>query len=369
MRLPAKKTDKSAKAQTKPLAYGWVAFAWWRHGKAWQVDGTLTKSYAEALDYCALLERRAEARGAKAGSVKFGVCETMCVMDGALTDEKQGVADHLVVFRDDSLREAFADFERWLPAAINGKGVLHYSTWVEGGRKHQGPTKIKKEGGGKAVSKPELKEYLVSVRVATADREQAHYLVGMMLSTESTMFSFGGSCRVNWESLHAEEVPEARAPQVAEEVPSGNAGGKEAVIVRDFVYMGFRCVVNFHNGGVHCGYVEIPAGHKLHGVHYNRKPLKKVNVHGGLTYSNQMPPLGLDAAPGWWIGFDCKHHGDAPNWDLAREQGIISYAFYEKMKKLDAGFYEKGCTFKDADYVEAELRRLVEQLGEEGGEP
>jgi hypothetical protein len=95
-----------------------------------------------------------------------------------------------------------------------------------------------------------------------------------------------------------------------------------------------------------CGYVEVPAGHPLHGVDYSEPtrliPVDKVegvtlgakspllcisagarafdgesirrspdvafDAHGGLTYSGSGYPVASD---GWWFGFDCAHSGDA----------------------------------------------------------
>lgn len=51
-----------------------------------------------------------------------------------------------------------------------------------------------------------------------------------------------------------------------------------------------------------CGYVYLPAGHPLHGIHYD-KVLDAADVHGGWTYSNS-------EGEAWCVGFDCNHYYD-----------------------------------------------------------
>lgn len=68
-------------------------------------------------------------------------------------------------------------------------------------------------------------------------------------------------------------------------------------------------------GGWGNGYVIIPEGHKLNGVHYDNID---VDVHYGLTFSE--PAKSLDWAEisdedsgGWIVGFDTLHYGDDIN--------------------------------------------------------
>jgi len=65
------------------------------------------------------------------------------------------------------------------------------------------------------------------------------------------------------------------------------------------------------------GYIGIPEGHKLYGVHYD---LIEVNVHGGLTYSREEL---IDEVKYWVIGFDCAHYSDS------RETCTLNYVFNE----------------------------------------
>lgn len=65
------------------------------------------------------------------------------------------------------------------------------------------------------------------------------------------------------------------------------------------------------------GYVGVPEGHPWYGKDYDHI---EVDIHGGLTYSNDCLPLckpdGL-----WWVGFDTVHYGDnQSNWPQSRCQ-------------------------------------------------
>lgn len=66
-------------------------------------------------------------------------------------------------------------------------------------------------------------------------------------------------------------------------------------------YRGFIYEIVFQDLGHRCGYVGIPAGHKLYEVYYEDIPM---DCHGGLTFSSFSNKLGPDV---WWIGFDCNH--------------------------------------------------------------
>ncbi len=64
--------------------------------------------------------------------------------------------------------------------------------------------------------------------------------------------------------------------------------------------------------GYGCGYIGLPDGHPWHGKHYDTLHVEyNIDVHGGLTYSENHPPGGnYDGL--WWIGFDTAHWNDNP---------------------------------------------------------
>jgi hypothetical protein len=79
----------------------------------------------------------------------------------------------------------------------------------------------------------------------------------------------------------------------------------------EWQHEGLTCLILRHPQLGHlCGYVAIPAEHPWHGAEYDA--LGDVTVHGGLTYSQEMPDHGCDAldAATWWLGFDCAHAYD-----------------------------------------------------------
>ena len=103
---------------------------------------------------------------------------------------------------------------------------------------------------------------------------------------------------------------------------------------------GAQCHIKRNGTGALCGYIQIPAGSPLHGMDYDELNLQHgIEVHGGLTYSGAIPSL-----EGFWIGFDCSHYNDLV-------PGLL-------------GMYpnEVGQTYKNVDYVRAELTHLAEQV-------
>ena len=65
------------------------------------------------------------------------------------------------------------------------------------------------------------------------------------------------------------------------------------------------------------GYVVIPKGHQLHGMHYDKiEENYDISVHGGLTFSDSVRNVSLSPefkklpADSWLIGFDTAHFSD-----------------------------------------------------------
>lgn len=145
---------------------------------------------------------------------------------------------------------------------------------------------------------------------------------------------------------------------------------REYIVERDFIECGFRCVVVGHSMGHRCGYLAIPQGHTLYGKDYDDI---YVEVHGGLTYSNESDeynyPVETDEKV-WWIGFDCGHFGDGKDYKLVeslifkiedereRQRAIEHFKF---MKELDKR-YPDDSKVRTAEYVENELKNLAAQV-------
>jgi hypothetical protein len=122
----------------------------------------------------------------------------------------------------------------------------------------------------------------------------------------------------------------------------------------EFEHAELPCLMLRQTSGHWCGYVAVPPGHLLYGKDYDDVD---VDVHGGLTYSEQKKPaldkivpqdISLEGLPAnvWWFGFDCAHYMDkTPHLPF----------FYTFDASLD-GIY------RDVKYVELEIKKLAEQL-------
>jgi hypothetical protein len=80
------------------------------------------------------------------------------------------------------------------------------------------------------------------------------------------------------------------------------------IFVKENTWLG-KSLINHGWGN---GHVIISKGHKLHGVHYDNID---VNVHGGLTFSENAKDLNWPEIPeslkdGWVVGFDTAHYKD-----------------------------------------------------------
>lgn len=92
-----------------------------------------------------------------------------------------------------------------------------------------------------------------------------------------------------------------------------------------------------------CGYVTVPEGHPCFDMDYNEVD---VNVHGGLTYSDDYGKF----------GFDCAHAGDL-------SPGLLRSLL--RVSKNPAEFIEMSTrheTYRTFEWVKEETSRLAWQL-------
>jgi len=126
----------------------------------------------------------------------------------------------------------------------------------------------------------------------------------------------------------------------------------------DFTYREYACRITRHMLGALNGYVAIDVDHAFHAVDYFDV---NVSVHGGVTYASYELPLTaitdvlnnkeiyikspyLNVSKrAWWVGFDCAHAGDI-------------------IPKMSRGIQDIMDTYKDIEFVKAELKQLVDQL-------
>lgn len=115
----------------------------------------------------------------------------------------------------------------------------------------------------------------------------------------------------------------------------------------------YPCLIARNFSGALCGYVGVSFGHPDYERHYNDMD---IDVHGGLTFCDFCQPNNKEhgichiVEPGeddriWWFGFDCCH-----SFDVAPDLPSIAHFV--------------DCTYKNFQYVQAELRSLAAQLKE-----
>lgn len=119
-------------------------------------------------------------------------------------------------------------------------------------------------------------------------------------------------------------------------------------VIASWTHKRLFCVVMVGPMGSLNGYVRVPRTHPWyrkgysealcnHLGCYEHTPEMKISVHGGLTFSGELPGLN-----GYWFGFDCSHYGDY----------VPSIAVHG----ITDGVY------RDESYVRAECEALADQL-------
>jgi len=122
---------------------------------------------------------------------------------------------------------------------------------------------------------------------------------------------------------------------------------------------GYTCVVKFMPTCHRCGYVGVPKSHPFYGEMYENIP---VECHGCLTYSDSSL-ISVESEGIWWIGFDCAHWGDKPDFDKGLEYFSDSPQHIRLIESMRDSFVFFDDEFpKDLEYCEGECRRIVGQL-------
>lgn len=161
-------------------------------------------------------------------------------------------------------------------------------------------------------------------------------------------------------------------------------------IESDFKYRGYRCVVIFGKMGHRCGYVGLETNNPFYNIDYDEKvswlKLKEneqlgkrsvfalfadlgdletgvssglyFDVHGGITFSDNIEGYPVEHENLWWLGFDCAHAGDKKDYDALLKYKLQDekYILEEMSWRLDYG------KIRTQGYVEQECRNLVNQL-------
>lgn len=169
------------------------------------------------------------------------------------------------------------------------------------------------------------------------------------------------------------------------------------IIESDFLYKGYRCITTFIDLGYRCGYVGVSKEHPLYGKHMDSQVKVTMNellkddkmnkignrgvwtllgfpddeddqirlgsyfmVHGGISYADggkdSHHPIDSDM---WWLGFDCGHYGDCPDYKMLEELFGDNETVKHRLK--DRWLYEEY-PVRDLEYVQQECRNLVDQI-------
>lgn len=139
---------------------------------------------------------------------------------------------------------------------------------------------------------------------------------------------------------------------------------KCAITEKRFEYKGYPCVVLMIAGGHRCGYVGLSEDSPFYGKNYEDIPIE---CHWGLTYGRPYLTEHEDKDT-WWIGFDCAHCDDKPDFETALE---LFKDYPENIKELkrrmECGYlnylYIDGySTVRTLEFCIDECKKIVEQL-------
>lgn len=137
-------------------------------------------------------------------------------------------------------------------------------------------------------------------------------------------------------------------------------------IESEFIYSGYKCIVTFTPVGHRCGYVELNKEHEYYRRNFNKIP---VACHGGLTWSANYIPGTLDNKDKWYIGFDCNHSFDGidlETYKIMYDKELSVLGDNERdlvcSSVVTMAHVKSEYEYKSKEYVEKELKRIVDQI-------
>lgn len=116
----------------------------------------------------------------------------------------------------------------------------------------------------------------------------------------------------------------------------------------EFEHCGYLCLLLRGYSHAWCGYVIIDSYHPLYGLDYAHLDARKLNVHGGLTYSNHAK---------WLIELPAKKP-QRDGWVGVR---VRLYARVRLFTLLPYPTLQRG-TYRTKEYVIDQCKKLAEQL-------
>lgn len=128
---------------------------------------------------------------------------------------------------------------------------------------------------------------------------------------------------------------------------------------KNWKHKGLDCmIIRASHSGALCGYVGVNKNHGLYRKSYTDEKFPSVEVHGGITYSDNcggtICHIKEDNTEDdtWWFGFDCAHGFDLiPVYDSTLKSMMIAGTDKE---------------YRDFKYVTKEVEALAEQLSNVG---
>lgn len=136
-------------------------------------------------------------------------------------------------------------------------------------------------------------------------------------------------------------------------------------IEKNWNYQNYHCIVKFTPLGHRCGYVGLPKGCLFVGDEPEDIP---VDCHGGITYAKERlhddgEDYIEDPNVAWWIGFDCAHYGDAPDYGLVGEYfGDDEEVLKSTALMMMFNRKPEGSEIRSLEYCVQECENMVNQL-------
>ena len=144
---------------------------------------------------------------------------------------------------------------------------------------------------------------------------------------------------------------------------------KEAYIEDGGIYKGYDYLVTFVYLGHRCGYVRIPEDQ----IDNYKNSSVELDVHGDITFFKKLP---IEGCSDEWIGFDCAHFGDAPDFYTAEfyfkdNEEIIKELAFDKVNRemikkdmeiIYPGDYSWHPVVRTKEFVVEQCKKLIDQL-------
>lgn len=132
------------------------------------------------------------------------------------------------------------------------------------------------------------------------------------------------------------------------------------ILEKSFEYAGYKCVVLMTEMGHRCGCVGIQKDNRLYNIYYDELN-KYIGCHGGLTYSSSELHCVNDKDT-WWIGFDCAHFRDRPDFTTAKQMFKDNQKVIKSLEIMEEmTIYECG-TVKTLAFCEEQCKDIVKQV-------